>query len=154
MRYRSLCAVVFLCITALSLRAQEDNGRENNEISTLQREREVAEDLLAQGQLTDAANVLLASLKAAPPDQDELIDTGYRSIQLLLFTMEYLMDDNVLTAFSANSLNTGENEVDKFISCAFNIYIGQESDGKTIATQDLMYELTPIFRQSRAKIKM
>ncbi|HRI86662.1 MAG TPA: hypothetical protein PK869_00275 [Candidatus Hydrogenedentes bacterium] len=107
-------------------------------ITQIESERDAAYNQLTAGDLSDGAASLTNSLRNLPAEHPELMDTAYGSLQLLLYTMEYLMDETVRTQFVQQHLEPEQNDIDKFIIAAYNIYIGQDTPEKTVATQDLL----------------
>ena len=60
-------------------------------------------------------------------------------MQLLLFIMEYLMDEPTVSLFVAESLNPQPGDSDKFIRTVYDVAIGQETAGKTQAAIEMTY---------------
>jgi len=107
-------------------------------IAQIESERDAAYSEITAGNLTAGSLALVQSLRALPVDHPELIDTAYGSVQLLLYTMEYLMDEPTRTQFVEQSLDPEHNPIDRFIVSGYNIYIGQDTPEKTLAAQDLL----------------
>jgi len=105
--------LILLCVsTPLQLLAEAPSSLDEW-VAQIQADRTQAEALVDQGNLRAAADLLAASWRGLPPAYPELADTATASMQLLLFTMEYLMDEPTVSLFVAESLQNGDS--DKFI---------------------------------------
>ena len=103
-------------------------------------ERLAAEALVEQGELTQGASRVMASLRAIPQNDPALADAAWASVQLLVYTMEYLMDDATLQAFHTGELNLHNTPIDRVVASIYNIYIGQETVGKEESARRLVYQ--------------
>jgi len=108
-------------------------------VAQVQAHRMEAEILIEQGNLRSAADLLAASWRDLPEAWPELADTATASMQLLLFIMEYLMDETTVSQFVRESLNPEASDSDKFIRTVYDIAIGQETPGKTQAAIEMTY---------------
>ena len=108
-------------------------------VTQVQADRLLAEALVEQGNLRAAADLLATSWRSLPPAYPQLADTATASMQLLLFIMEYLMDEPTVSQFVAESLNPQTGDSDKFIRVVYDIAIGQDTPGKTQATIEMTY---------------
>ena len=117
---------------------REPNPLQKDWVASIEAEREAAYQEIISGNLADGANALVQSLRNLPATQPELIDDAYGSVQLLLYTMEYLMDETARNQFVTEALNPADDPLDRFIVSAYNVYIGQDTPEKTLATRELL----------------
>jgi len=129
--------LILLCVSTQLL--AEAPSSLDEWVAQMQADRTQAEALVDQGNLRAAADLLAASWRGLPPAYPELADTATASMQLLLFIMEYLMDEPTVSLFVAESLNPQPGDSDKFIRTVYDVAIGQETAGKTQATIEMTY---------------
>jgi hypothetical protein len=130
---RSLFTTLILALSAFT-RADEVDWN-----AYLAAERVAANATIESGELTAGAARVMASLRAVPQDAPQYADTAWTSLQLLVFTMEYLMDDATLTAFLTQNLHANDTPMDRTVAAIYDIYIGQDSQGKAEAARRLDY---------------
>ncbi|MCC6793598.1 MAG: hypothetical protein IT366_00660 [Candidatus Hydrogenedentes bacterium] len=117
---------------------REPGSDPTNWVAAIEAEREAAYQEITSGNLAEGARALVQSLHNLPATQPDLIDDAYGSVQLLLYTMEYLMDESLRNQFVTGSLSPADDPLDQFIVSAYNVYIGQDTPEKTVATRELL----------------
>ncbi len=71
---------------------------------------------MISGYPVEAANTLLTTIRALPPDNPAIIDTAGGHLQLILFDINMLMTDQTRQEFFSKVLKPKENEMDAFIA--------------------------------------
>ena len=89
--------------------------------SQMAQDRIDAEQLLGHGQMEEAATLLLTELRSLPNDKLELIDYAVGNSQLLMFTVEYLMDNTMWQSFRANFMHPDEQPMDALVANVFDV---------------------------------
>lgn len=100
-------------------------------------ERQGAYETICSGRVMEGATALLESLHSMPREDVSVADDAFASVQLLLFTMGCLMDDEMHGEFVKKALNPEEIDLDKFLITAQNLSLGLETADKNAAARDL-----------------
>ncbi len=139
MRFSTLVCSAFTFFSIPLLCLAEAPTSLDGWVAQIQADRVQAETLVEQGNLRAAADLLAASWRSLPAAYPQLADTAAASVQLLIFIMEYLMDEPGVAQFVAETLNPHPGDSDKFIRTLYDVTIGQDTPGKTQATIEMTY---------------
>ena len=103
--------VAFLAISGLGALT---NARAQSE-EELRAQRHQAFRTMISGQPIEAASSLIEVIRALPTDDPSIVDTATGNLQLLIFDVNFLMDDRMRQEFFTKVLDTKESEIDAFI---------------------------------------
>jgi hypothetical protein len=110
-------------------------GASSDEFDYIVQQRLAAHDRIMAGELQEGATDLIASLRALPLDKPRAADAALGSMQLMLFTVEYLMDAATWSHFASQVLDPTQHPIDDYLHFLFQI-----NDDRGI-TQETMNEV-------------